>query len=1167
MENPTTQIKGMTKQGKTFMRLLLSFLLVLLMMPNMALLAFADEGDSEDTFALSEPLEEVDDEALAEEEEAVLSEDPVQEEEDLVQAAEENKAQEKAGHAKKAKKAKSSKASGKESKKEQLRITGLTSEQRAALGGKDRLVKELELFLQQEQIGKATKAAVVEYLEKRSAIVVLFELDDAFCTQVKLVYKKGSYAFSRYIPVVEDEQEAAFEESIESDQAQEEEENSFAEEIEPFVAIAPMAEEISPMAAPPHDLQGRFVLDPGFYCTPSFMGGFPGTITISGHKVVSFGTDNAGTNGHVFCVSPGAANWGDPSNGNNRAGTVYATYLRDEQANGVAVYSITIEPDNQPAPPGSVNGIQYLGSAILKIAHDFDGVIELYKKSSNTSITNNNTRYSLRGAQYGVYTSSTDARNDRNRVTVLTTNSTGYAKSGKLTQATYYVREIVASTGYLLDTTVYRVNLNDTAVVLNVLETPQAGNVSVLVQKLDATTGKAYGKDDPKGLSLADAQFTISFYPGYYNSVSAAQASGNPTRTWVIKTLEGGKASLTADCLVAGSSALYKNAAGNTVLPLGTILIQETKQPVGYLLPNPNPIVLQQVRVDPASNSVPRLNAVEFPDEPHELKLIKTDIQTDELLGGAEFTLERESALGKGDWKKLADFVTNDEGSFEMSPIAEGSYHLVETKAPEGYQLPSQAGQPVEIPFTITKNTTVKVIEAKDYQNRIITPQKLDMDTKEPIPDTEFTLYQYPVELKDGKVITDTSGISADAAGWTLVGSAITGADGKTQFSDLPYGYYQLVESRPNLAYASYAESGGKDRLFILDKHATSEVQVFEDMLIKISCEVYKKTIALTSSGLNASSAGAANNVGHEEYLYHFGARSTSNVWADEFIVVDDLSYVTSLGYRMTILWTGTSPVGMDYDDKMAVLYKTNLTTADEQVVFSYNPLSANPYNPNNPNREAVYSNEPGWRIWAEELPTTQQVKLEVADLNLKEGEYIIGLKIVYGGVSEGFYTGNGWQLEQDPHTVKSSGKKSSSSDSNLLLLSSSEGLLEDWWYSVVATEDLLPLNKLGDETVMRGSITSDIARNNGVLTDNDSDAVETRVIGYFSFPTTSNGLIGMPQIADFPTPLFPSPRPTGIPRTGDNLLLYGLAAGILVAGSALMATSRRLRKGETTLN
>jgi hypothetical protein len=285
----------------------------------------------------------------------------------------------------------------------------------------------------------------------------------------------------------------------------------------------------------------------------------------------------------------------------------------------------------------------------------------------------------------------------------------------------------------------------------------------------------------------------------------------------------------------------------------------------------------------------------------------------------------------------------------------------------------------------------------------------------------------------------------------------------------------------------------------------------------------------------------------------------------------------------------------MDFDNKMAVLYRTNMTDPSETVTFGYNPLAGNPDNPNNPEHNIIFSDEPGWRIWAEQLSTTEQTRLDVESLGLAEGEYIVGLKVVYGGVEKRFYTGRGWVDEEDPHTRPVDDETARASDSGaeadaatdaeapatpgsdtseadaeapatdaatpeVVRVMSAEAVLSDWYYAVVATGALLPEDEMGNETVMRGSVSADIGRNNGVLTDHDNDMVETRVIQPFQIPTRSNGLVGDREPFT-PVDYEYSPSPSRLPGTGDSLMLLGLAAAFVAAGIVLtVAHGRRER-------
>ena len=83
--------------------------------------------------------------------------------------------------------------------------------------------------------------------------------------------------------------------------------------------------------------------------------------------------------------------------------------------------------------------------------------VELTKTSADTSITNGNGCYSLAGAVYGVYSNAACTT----LLESITTNASGYAKTTKLyAPGTYYIREITASPGFLLDPTVYTVKID-----------------------------------------------------------------------------------------------------------------------------------------------------------------------------------------------------------------------------------------------------------------------------------------------------------------------------------------------------------------------------------------------------------------------------------------------------------------------------------------------------------------------------------------------------------------------------------------------------------------------------------------------------------------------------------------------------------------------------------
>ncbi len=794
------------------------------------------------------------------------------------------------------------------------------------------------------------------------------------------------------------------------------------------------------------------------------------------------------------------------------------------------------------------------------LIEDVPQTVRLEKKDSETNDA-------LAGAEFALYKESELGKGDWQEVSRKTTDNSGALSYSPITVGSYKLVETKAPEGYFLPSVFglsneYPFSIYDTTETKTIVaENRKAGTpVDLVVQKQDTLTNDSFGSDDPDGLKLAGAEFSIRYYDQQYDSVEDAEQSGEPSRVWNVKTLAGGKAYLNDKCLIPGSSPLYKGPNGRAMIPSGTVLIHETKAPNAYMLPDTKLVDIQNIKLDSETKTFTSFNPYVVKEQPRVAAVLKTNAITKGAVAGAEFALYKESEAGKGDWQEIARKTTDSKGMLAYSPVEQGSYKFVETKAPEGYMMPSESGVLPEHNFIIDNETEIKTVQATNYKKKDIQIEKIDKETNAPVGDTEFTVYSFPVTIDDGKLATDTTSVKANDPLWKEITRVVTDESGKAKFEELPYGYYMLKETRPNPNYASYEESGGKDRYVKLDKFSTDEAQVFEDMVVQVAIEVYKKTIAVTSSGLDGSKEKADNNVGNEEYVYHFGARSNSNVWVDEFIITDDLAYVTSKGYRMTTLWTGTSPVKMDYDNKMALLYKTNKTDENEQVTFSYNPLSKNPYNPNNPEQNMTFSNQPGWRIWQEELSTTNQTKLMVSDLELAEEEYIVGLKAVYGGVDKDFFSGVGWIEEDDPHTVK---PKTEAAKTEV----AKTPKLEHWSYSVVATDGLLPKDEMGDETVMQGSVTADLARNNGVLKDEDEDAVETRVIEPFSYPTTSNGIVGDPDISDG-EPLASDPYRrkiaySGLPKTGDNYVALIVLAALVLGGAGLLLAVRKSRKRE----
>ena len=208
------------------------------------------------------------------------------------------------------------------------------------------------------------------------------------------------------------------------------------------------------------------------------------------------------------------------------------------------------------------------------------GKIDLVKVTANEEMCEGNPLYSVEGAVYTVYANEglTNVKGS------ITTNEDGYGILEDLEPGGYWVRETKQAPGHALDPTVYPVEVkSDETTRVNgqsVSDIPQSDPVGMLVGKVDADTGES----EPEGdATLEGALFAVRYYAGDYKDAASAEASGVPARTWVFETDTDGFAYLADEYKHAGDP-LYHQTNGDASIPLGTVLIQETRAPRGYNL-------------------------------------------------------------------------------------------------------------------------------------------------------------------------------------------------------------------------------------------------------------------------------------------------------------------------------------------------------------------------------------------------------------------------------------------------------------------------------------------------------------------------------------------------------------------------------------------------------
>lgn len=218
------------------------------------------------------------------------------------------------------------------------------------------------------------------------------------------------------------------------------------------------------------------------------------------------------------------------------------------------------------------------------------GSVDLVKGSSNPEVSQGNSCYSLEGAVYGVFNDAacTDL------VCEFSTDANGFGQANDIAVGARYVKETKPPKGHASDPTVYDVTVPAGGVAHvnrgQVIDTPVVDGAGIAVVKRDAETGVGA----PLGkATLALAEYEFSYYDGSYADAEAARASGEPERTWVLRTDGDGKADVVQGestfehegeqyaYKVSGDSFYHQE--GKVVVPLGTLTIRETKAPEGYL--------------------------------------------------------------------------------------------------------------------------------------------------------------------------------------------------------------------------------------------------------------------------------------------------------------------------------------------------------------------------------------------------------------------------------------------------------------------------------------------------------------------------------------------------------------------------------------------------------
>lgn len=300
---------------------------------------------------------------------------------------------------------------------------------------------------------------------------------------------------------------------------------------------------------------------------------------------------------HTIALANGQDDWNTPLNGNG-------TFLGDGEGKlgwELCQELLNIASNISPSSVGYECSLTYLSNdssdnQSLGIYNDtpvkeFTGSVRFHKESAMPSISDGNSCYSLAGAEISVYSDSgcTDL------LDTLTTGEDGYTGYYSTTfregeSVTLYFKETKAPKGFLINDEVRSITLDsEDSYTETITDMPGNDPITLLLSK---RTADGHGSGNTR---LEGAEYTVKYYDTL-SDTDPAQTGSTAKYKWVFKTDANGRIRLTSDYLVSGSDGLIVNTAGRYTLPLGTITIQESKAPEGYLINDT--IYIAQTKLD-----------------------------------------------------------------------------------------------------------------------------------------------------------------------------------------------------------------------------------------------------------------------------------------------------------------------------------------------------------------------------------------------------------------------------------------------------------------------------------------------------------------------------------------------------------------------------------------
>lgn len=538
---------------------------------------------------------------------------------------------------------------------------------------------------------------------------------------------------------------------------------------------------------------------------------------------------------------------------------------------------------------------------------ELTGSVRFHKESAMPSISDGNSCYSLDGAEISIYSDAdcTDL------LDTLTTGEDGYTDYYSTTfregdSVTLYFKETKAPKGFLINDEVRSITLDsEDSYTETISDMPGNDPITLLLKK---QTADGHGSGDTR---LEGAEYTVKYYD-ILSDIDPAIAGNEAKYTWIFRTNERGYIFLADNYLVTGSDGLVKDISGMYTLPLGTITLQETKAPEGYLL-NDTVYVAQTV-LDSGNNTVRTTNLPTDDNAAQETPYEGT-ISIQKFLGGstvktsepdAEFEIYLTSA-GSYDAapEESRQTITTDANGYAITKrLPYGTYTVHQTKGNNKYYFVD------DMEITISENNANyhKILEDSPIEFYIKMVKK-DASTGNTVnvAGTTFELYDDNGSKISFNIMT--------SSGMQTIDSFTTDENGCVYTTEkLLKGNYTLVETK---APDGYVLDSTPVQFTVSEDTYTADGEA-EFILVEKSDKAVTGQLTVTKVGevLDEYKGGLYVNPDEKGFTYREGSLSGAKfeVYAAEDIYTADNQKDTagnrnkhySKGELVTTLVTGT---------------------------------------------------------------------------------------------------------------------------------------------------------------------------------------------------------------------------------------------------------------------